>query len=391
MKYTTTIALILFLYFQGTSQEITNIYADKSLDEILKPKWEYPYEKNDFSLYFSKYPLIKNDLLIHHFNMHFAVDLKSSKQLFFSVTSDQQVIKSRLPDSLLVYDLMDKLVIKNIYTGKNFLTKRKYKKFGFISDGDYPYFLKDSVIYYLEDKNKLFAFNPFTKNEVWQSEFPETVYTFQEYKDDLINLTTRTTFYQLDKNTGETIWSLPIITEGESSLNGELNKQGDKLYLWAESFGLNVVNLNTRQIESTWLKGRDNSDFTMQMIFEDDSIFARSPMNVYCISKTTGEVYWISEDVKIVSDITLTDDYIFFEQNGKEGLAGVITALNRHTHKIEYAQFTSEKYPPDDDNYQNRLDLSKIQLLERPYNKKYLLGSSLHNVYCFEIISIIDE
>ncbi|WKK74939.2 PQQ-binding-like beta-propeller repeat protein [Marivirga salinae] len=391
MKYTTTIALILFLYFQGTSQEITNIYADKSLDEVLKPKWEYPYEKNDFSHYFSKYPLIKNDLLIHHFNMDFVVDLKSSKQLFFSITSDQQVIKSRLPDSLLVYDLMDKLVIKNIFTGKNFLTKRKYKKFGFISDGDYPYFLKDSVIYYLEDKNKLFAFNPFTKNEVWQSEFPETVYTFQEYKDNLINLTTRTTFYQLDKNTGETIWSLPIITEGESSLNGELNKQGDKLYLWAESFGLNVVNLNTRQIESTWLKGRDNSDFTMQMIFENDSIFARTPMNVYCISKTTGEVYWISDDVKIVSDITLTDDYIFFEQNGKEGLAGVITVLNRHTHKIEYAQFTSEKYPPTDDNYQNQLDLSKIQFLERPYNKKYLLGSSLHNVYCFEIISIIDE
>ena len=243
----------------------------------------------------------------------------------------------------------------------------------------------------MEDKNKLFAFNPFTKNEVWQSELPETVYTFQEYKDDLINLTTRTTFYQLDKKTGETIWSLPIITEGESSLNGELNKQGDKLYLWAESFGLNVVNLNTRQIESTWLKGRDNSDFTMQMIFEDDSIFARTPMNVYCISKTTGEIYWISDDVKIVSDITLTDDYIFFEQNGKEGLAGVITALNRHTHKIEYAQFTSEKYPPTNDNYQNQLDLSKIQFLERPYNKKYLLGSSLHNVYCFEIISSTDE
>ena len=87
--------------------------------------------------------------------------------------------------------------------------------------------------------------------------FLKPVYTFQEYKDDLINLTTRTTFYQLDKNTGETIWSLPIITEGESSLNGELNKQGDKLYLWAESFGLNVVNLNYTTIESTWLKGRE--------------------------------------------------------------------------------------------------------------------------------------
>lgn len=390
MKYTLTFTLILsILSVQGIAQAITNIYAANSLAEILEPKWEYSYEKNDFSLYFSKYPLIENDLLIHHFNMDFVVDLKTSKQLFFSNLADLQIIKSRLPDSLLVYDLMDKIVIKNMHDGEIFLTKRKYKKFGFISDGDFPYFLQDSVIYYLEDKNKLFAFNPFNQKQVWVQEFPETVYTFQEYKENLINLTTRTTFYQLDKNTGETLWSLPIITEGESSLNGELNLQGNKLYLWAESFGLNVVNLDTRKIEHTWLNGRKNSDFTMQMIFEGDSIFARTPMNVYCISKTTGEVYWASEDVKIVSEITLTDDYIFFEQYGRESLAGVVTALNRHTHKIEYAQFTSAKFPPEDpdnDVLQNRLDLTRFYFLERPYQGKYLLGYDADKVYSFEII-----
>jgi len=387
MKHIITIVLILLFSVKGIAQVITNIYADKSLAEILELKWEYSYEQNDYSAYFIKRVLVRNDLLIHHFNMDFVVDLNTSKQLFFSDPSDLQVIQSRLPDSLLVYDLIDKLVIKNIHSGETFLSKRKYKKFGFNRQNDFPYFLQDSVLYYLEDKNKLFAFNPFTQKQVWEKEFPETVYTFQEYKENLINVTTRTTFYQLDKNKGKTLWSLPIITEGESSLNGELNRQGNKLYLWAESFGLNVVNLDTRKIEHTWLNGRENSDFTMQMIFEGDSIFARTPMNVYCISKTTGEVYWVSEDVKIVSEITLTDDYIFFEQYGRESLAGVITALNRHTHEIEYAQFTSEKYPPVEDNYQNRMDLSKIQLLERPYQEKYLLGSSLHNVYCFEIIS----
>lgn len=389
MKYTLALALMLSLSVQGIPQAIMNIYANKSLAEILERKWDFPYEQYDYSYYFIKRVLVENDLLIHHFNMDFMVDLKTSKQLFFSNRADQQVIKSRLPDSLLVYDLMDKIVIKNMHSGKIFLTKRKYKKFGFISDGDFPYFLKDSVLYYLEDKNKLFAFNPFTKQQVWQKEFPATVYTFQQYKENLINMTTKTTFYQLDKKTGETLWSLPIISEGESSLNGELNLHGNKLYLWAESFGLNVVNLDMHQIESTWLAGRDNSDFTMQMIFEGDSIFARTPMNVYCISKSTGEVYWVSEDVKIVSEITLTDDYIFFEQRGRESLAGVVTAVSRHTRKIEYAQFTSEQYPPDDPSngvLQNRLDLTRFRFVYRPYQGKYLLGDDGDKVYCFEII-----
>lgn len=172
--------------------------------------------------------------------------------------------------------------------------------------------------------------------------------------------------------------------------NGDLNRQDNKLYLWAESFGLNVVNLDTRKIESSWLAGRENSEFTMQMIFEGDSIFARTPMNVYCISKTTGEVYWVSDDVKIISEITLSDDYIFFEQRGKEDLAGVVTALSRHTHRVEYAQFTSEKYPPDDPVNgirQNRLDLTRFRFLYRPYQNKYLLADDGDTVYCFEIIS----
>ena len=389
MKYTLALALILSLSVQGMTQAITNIYANKSLAEILEPTWDFPYEQNDYSYYFIKRILVKNDLLIHHFNMDFVVDLKTSKQLFFSDPTDQQLIQSRLPDSLLVYDLMDKIVIKNIHSGEIFLTKRKYKKFGFNRQNNFPYFLIDSVLFYKEDKNKLFAFNPFTQKQVWQKEFPETVYTFQEYKENLLNMTTQTTFYQLDKNTGETLWSLPIITEGESSLNGELNLNGNKLYLWAESFGLNVVNLDMHQIEFTWLAGRDNSEFTMQMIFEGDSIFARTPMNVYCISKTTGEVYWVSEDVKIVSEITLTDDYIFFEQRGRESLAGVVTAVSRYTHKIEYAQFTSEQYPPDDPSngvLQNRLDLTRFRFVYRPYQGKYLLGDDGDKVYCFEIM-----
>ncbi|GAA5042279.1 hypothetical protein GCM10011506_44390 [Marivirga lumbricoides] len=390
MRRTLTFTLILLIFsVQGIAQVITNIYADKSLAEILQLKWEFPYEEDDFSYYFIKRALIKNDLLIHHFNMDFVVDLNTSKQLFFSNKSDLQIIKSKLPDSLLVYDLMDKVVIKNMYTGEIFLTKPKYKKFGFNRQDDFPYFLSDSVIYYKEDKNKLFAFNPFTRKQAWKQEFPETVYTFQEYKENLINMTTRTTFYQLDKHTGEILWRLPIITEGETSLNGDLNMQDNKLYLWAESFGLNVVNLDSRIIESTWLAGRENSEFTMQMIFEGDSIFARTPMNVYCISKTTGEVYWVSEDVKIISEITLTNDHIFFEQRGKEDLAGVVTALNRHTHQVEYAQFTSEKYPPDDPINgvrQNKLDLTRFRFLYSPYQNKYLLADDGDKVYCFEII-----
>lgn len=380
----------VFCFGLINSQAQTGLYADKSIAEILELKWEFPYEQNDYSYYFIKRVLVQSDLLIHHFNMDFVVDLKTSKQLFFSNPTDQREIRSRLQDSLLVYDLMDKVVIKNVHTGKIFLTKRKYKKFGFNSQNDFPYFLKDSVLYYMEDKNKLFAFNPHTNQHVWQREFPATIHTFQEYEENMINMTTQTTFYQLDKHTGEIIWSLPIITEGESSLNGELNRQGNRLYLWGESYGLNVVNLETRNIESTWMANRDNSDFTMQMVFEGDSIFARTPMNVYCISKTTGEVYWVSEDVKIVSEITLADNYIFFEQDGKESFADVTTAISRGSHKVEYAEFASEKYPPDDpDNnvLQNRLDLTRFRFLERPYQGEYLLGDDGKNVYCFKIIT----
>lgn len=389
MKHIITIVLILLFSVKGIAQVITNIYADKSLAEILELKWEYSYEQNDYSAYFIKRVMVKNDLLIHHFNMDFVVDLNTDKQLFFSNPSDLQTIKSRLPDSLLVYDLMDKLVIKNMYTGKIFLKKIKYKEFGFNRQNDFPYFLTDSILFYKEDKNKLFAFNPFTKKQVWQREFPETVYTFQEYKENLINMTTRTTFYQLDKNTGETLWSLPIITEGESSLNGELNRQDNKLYLWAESFGLNVVNLDTRKIESTWLANRNNPDFTMQMIFEGDSIFTRTPMNVYCISKTTGEVYWVSEDVPLRSEITLSDRYIFLYQRGQEAEVDPLCAMGRKSHKVDYARFTSEKYPPKSPTegiYSNELDLTTINFLERPYQGKYLLGDDGKRVYCFEII-----
>ena len=366
-----------------------NLYAEQGINEILELKWKYAYDKNDYSAYFIKRVLVTNDLLIHHFNMDFVIDLKTTKQLFFSNPADLQVIQTRLPDSLLVYDLMDKIVIKNMYTGKIFLTKIKYKEFGFNDDGNFPYFLRDSALYYLEDKNKLFAFNPFTKRQVWKKEFPETVYTFREYEENLLNMTTRTTFYHLDKNTGETLWSLPIITEGESSLNGELNRQDNRLYLWAESFGLNVVNLDTRKIESNWLANRSNPDFTMQMIFEGDSIFARTPMNVYCISKTSGEVYWVSEDVPLRSEITLTDKYIFLYQRGQEGEVDPLCALSRTSHTVEYAQFTSEKYPPKNPSegiYFNQLDLTTINFLERPYEGKYLLGDDGKRVYCFEII-----
>lgn len=386
--------LLTFLFFLKIiqicqAQPISNIYADKSISEIVEIEWEFSYHRSDLSFYFSKYPLIAEDLLIHHFDMDFVIDLRTSEQLFFSNQEDVKVIKSRLPDSLLVYDLIDKVVIKNLYTGEIFLNKRKYKKFGFISDGDYPYFLKDTVLYYLENKNQLFAFNPLTKTQVWQKEFPETVFTFQEYDSNYINLTTKSTFYQLDKTNADILWSLPIVAEGESSLNGELNRQDERLYLWAEDFGLNVVNLKTRELESKWLAGRDNADFTMQMIFEGDSIFARTPYNIYCISKTTGEIYWKSEDVGIVSDITLTDNYIFFEQAGKEGMGGVLTALSRKTHQVAFAQFTSEKYPPSDPEKggdQNQLDLEKILLLEYAYQGRYLLGASRQKVYCFEIL-----
>jgi len=388
MKRFFVIALLLISNFPLVQAQ-TNLYAEQGINEILELKWKYSYEKNDYSAYFIKRVLVKNDLLIHHFNMDFVVDLNTSEQLFFSDPADQQVIKSRLPDSLLVYDLMDKIVIKNMHSGKIFLTKRKYKEFGFNDDGNFPYFLEDSLLYYIEDKNKLFAFNPFTKKQVWKQEFPETVYTFQQYKENLINMTTRTTFYQLDKNTGETLWSLPIITEGEYSLNGELNQQDNKLYLWAESFGLNVVNLDTRKRESTWLANRSNPDFTMQMVFEGDSIFARTPMNVYCISQITGEVYWVSEDIPLRSEITLTDKYIFLYQRGKEDQVDPFCALSRKSHKVEYAQFTSEKYPaknPSEGIYSNELDLTTINFLERPYHGKYLLGDDGKRVYCFEIM-----
>ena len=349
----------------AVSQAQTNAYTKKSIGEVLDLKWQQSYVENDYSYYFQQ-ALIVDDILIHHFDVNFAIDLASADPLYFSEHDHQAVIKSRIKDSLLVYDLMDKIVIKNIYTGKIFVDKRKYKKFGFNGNSDSPYFLKDSLVIYIEDKNKLFAYNPFKGTSSWQKDFPETVYAFDYYEEDKINLITKTTFYQLSKVTGEVLWSLPIIQDGKSSLNTDLNLKDDKLYLWGESAGINVVNLRSKKIESQWLANGEGAEFTMQIIFESDSIFARTPSNIYCVSQKDGTVYWTSEDVSIRSSLVVHDDYIFFYQRGQENNGDLLAALSRETHQLEYAQFTSKLYPPENESAGkelNVLDLTTIDFM----------------------------
>lgn len=369
-----------------SAQAQSNIYADSSLAEILSLKWERKYEKNDFSIY-NKKPLIINNIVVGHFNTPFVIDLRSGLALEFSDPRTQNIIKSNTSDSLVYYHLMDKVVIKNIYNGKNVFVRGKQK--GYQIEWKMPLLISSDTVHFKEKDNYLTAYNYRNNNKVWQVEFPERIHAFDYYKEDKINLTTQTTFYQIAKLTGKILWSLPIVQDGKSTLNTELNLYDDKLYLWAESAGLNVVNLETRKIESTWMANHNNADFTMQMVFTGGYIFARTPLNIYCISIEDGSVLWQSEDIDIRSDLILCNDYIFFYQRGQENDVDVLTAFNIKKHKVEYAQFTSEKYPPKNINegiYKNPLDLTVISFARGLHQGKYLIGSDITTVYCFELL-----
>tara|TARA_R110002012_G_scaffold40085_2_gene110555 strand:- start:4682 stop:5779 length:1098 start_codon:yes stop_codon:yes gene_type:complete len=363
-----------------------NSYADKPLSEILDLTFEFEVTRNDLSIY-DKKPLIENGILIEHFDNSFVYDLSQRKRLHVGDKEYDDIIRSKLKDSLVLYDLMNLVVVKDFYTGE--ILYKRGKQRGYQIQSKTPILLKSNTFLFKEKNNILNCVNILTKSIVWQRSFPEMIYAFIEGGDSIVNLTTKTTFYQIDKNTGEIIWNVALTTENEGSLNSEINISGDLLYLWAGKDGLIVIDLAKRTVKEKWLTNMKVSDFTMQIAFDGDTIFAKSPTNVYCLSASTGDQFWVSKDLPIRSDLIIHNEFIFFYQKGREGGVDALSALSRSSHEIEYATFTSEEFPSKDiagGIYDSELDLTNINFVRRPYQGDLLIGSDGSKIYCFEIV-----
>ena len=106
--------LFVMILFDANAQEsIVTLSQYPTLDKLLEQKWTYEFERSDLSMY-SKWPIVENGILFAHFDMSYVVDLSTGDQWRFADAQYREKITSRLNDSLLVYDLLDKVVIKNI-------------------------------------------------------------------------------------------------------------------------------------------------------------------------------------------------------------------------------------------------------------------------------------
>lgn len=362
-----------------------NVFAEKSLSEILSLEFEVDFDRKDINIY-DKKPLLVNGILIDHFDSDFLFDVDTREFLHFGDENDRKLIRSKLKDSLVLYDLMNLVLVKDIYNGD--VVYRRAKQRGYQIESKAPLLLKTDTITFKEKDNVLNCFSVSSKLVVWQRTFPEMIYAFSDYRGGIINLTTKTAFYQLSKKTGEILWSVNLATDGRSTANSEINVHEDKVYIWCEEEGLVVIDLMKQVIESRWLANREGAKFTMLMSFEADSIIARTPSNIYCLDRSDGAVYWVSDNLSIRSELSIHGKYIFFYQRGREGSPAAFSAFDRKTHRVEYATFTSDEYPaqdPDNGVYENRLDLTKISFLRSSYADSLLIGSDGTKIFGFVV------
>ena len=413
MKKCLVVFFAVVIFKTNAQESIVGLSQYPTLDKLLEQKWTYEFEKSDLSMY-SQWPIVENGVLFAHFDMSYVVDLDSGNKWYFVDTQYRKNITSKIKDSLLVYDLLDKVVIKNIFSGEIYTTIRKRSERGGYTGYEAPYFLKSSQIYYKEDDKTVLSFNVVNREKTWAFSTDEDIVVNQPimYEQKVI-FCSESSMYFLNKESGKLLVKITLadgIMKG-SNINSSINIYDNIAYVWTEKNGLVAIDADEQEVVWKSINEGKTVRATITALFDKDTLFTSFPNFIASIDRNTGELLWKSDGQKIgiPYKMALHPHYIFYYTKNRELDADLLCAFNRASKKTEYVGFTSKKFPPptlgdqshqkhlDDqdevhiDNLQlpqlNELDERALSLIKYTHGN-LLVGTVGNKIYCFEIRAI---
>ena len=408
------VTLFTISFLNAGAQEPSVKLSDyPTLDKLLEHKWTYEFKRSDLSIY-TKWPIVESGLLFSHFDADYIVDLNTSDQWYFKDETYRDMITSRIKDSLLVYDLLDKVLIKNIYSGETYISIRKRSGRGGYTGYEAPYFLRSSQICYKEEDLTVLSYDVLNRKNIWR---------FTTNGDVIVNqpvlhnqwaiFCSESHMYFLNGETGRLVKKIQLadgIMQG-SNINSAINVQGNFAYVWTEKNGIVAININKQEVVWKTINEEETIRATLSVLLDKDTLFTSLPGFLVSIDKNTGKILWKSDRrrISIPYKIALHSNYIFHYTKDRELNADLLCAFNRITKQTEFVGFTSKAFPPptfDEQAHQqrieklgevhpddlqipvlNELDEQALSLVNYTYNN-LLIGTIGNKIHCFEIKSI---
>ena len=365
MKKTNVLLLIILAYplvVLGQKKEAP------SVDSLLEQKWSVEKKRHSMD-----YPMVHNGLVFPGLDIEYAIEAKTGKKLYFDNNEHQTRIRQLCKDSLVYYKSDFVAIVVNIYTGE--IISKELQK-GRASLSHSPSFIKDSVIYLVQDKKKLQAYNFYKERVLWEYELQPGIYDKFVVNDNQIYFGGREKLYCLNKYTGKLQWSKPLEIESNMILNYGI------LYVFTENKGLCAIDITNQSLN--WNISKNYNQAT-KIKLKGDTLFRGSKFAV----DLNGNLLWIQESKggSFHADkySTISNNYVFSYY--PEGFSGYGTPfiLDKRTGELLYHDWSDERfYDPRDEGQKEGGGTQIIHWADNVYNN-LLIGATNGKVYCFEI------
>ena len=259
-------------------EEPTTAVKPKPMEKLLKLKWKEVIEVSDKENSVSyTMPLAKNGIVFPGSLATHAFDAESGKKLYYSEFDDQEFIRERIEDSLLVYSLDEEAIVLDIYSG-TVLNKHRQKSYP-----RYPISpqLLDKGVFPIVNMDKL------ELRDILSGELVDTYNSPSEIDgnfltaNDYILFSNEAGVYFMDY-TGNLIDSIMV-----GKIDSKPIISDEIIYFFIEDYGLLAVNYNTRKI----LWDQKNEWFDANFAIHSDTLFVNHGC-LTAIDKKSGEILW---------------------------------------------------------------------------------------------------
>ena len=247
-------------------------------------------------------------------------------------------------------------------------------------------YVLDSNIYFKLNNTDLIKYNFLLNKLVWRYSVTDRIKSqpiINEFNKTVIFCSTKN-IHVLDKGSGKEIWRLQV---GEK-IKAKVELVGQFAYVWSKGKGLVAIDLDKRQIAWNFYtinQAQEKNQYNL--LIEGDTIFFVSG-DVYAVNRLTGELIWKTNhncaSHASSMDVGITKKYVLYYDHCAESFP-LLTAVNKQTGKVEYQEFTSELYPPDDETGLSDLDIRNFSFVRGMY-KNYKIAIYMDKIYCFEVL-----
>jgi outer membrane protein assembly factor BamB len=311
-----------------------------------------------------------------------------SNLLFYNYRkkNESETIKSVLRDSVLFYDGLSNVIIKNVFNGKTYYSNFRERKF--YSGSTSPLISNDSLFYSFLNANKtLVCINARTGSISWQKDFSSTINIRPVWNESTLFVYDGATLLMLDRKNGNLIHSHPF----NLRLGSELVLNGATLLLWFYEKGLVAYDVGQRT--ERWQFNAFNlalDKFNHKLIVRNDTLYFAVGNDLISLNATNGQTFWKNDQrntlrIDDVSNLHLVGNYLlFYDFIGNEK---VLTAFNTRTRTVEFSGYNRNAIPGHQVKGDEMADIDhfKIKFIGNSHDNKLVIGQLRDSLYGFRL------